>query len=76
MNGLEFLRELKNEPEFRSISVFVMTTPPNDNEKIEVYKLNEAVQILKPLTIEKFVNSISILNNYWKLFEEPETSTL
>ena len=76
MNGLEFIRELRNEPEFRSIAVFVMTTPINDNEKIEAYKLNEAVQILKPITIEKFVNSISILNNYWKLFEEPETSTL
>lgn len=76
MNGLEFLRELRNEPDFRSISVFVMTTSNDDNDKIEAYKLNVAGYILKPLSFEKFVNSISILNSYWKLCEQPETSTL
>ncbi|MBK9638997.1 MAG: response regulator [Bacteroidetes bacterium] len=76
MNGLEFLRELRNDPEFRSISVFVMTTSNDDNDKIEAYKLNVAGYILKPLSFEKFVNSISILNSYWKLCEQPETSTL
>jgi CheY-like chemotaxis protein len=76
MNGLEFLRELRNDPEFKSISVFVMTTSNDDNDKIEAYKLNVAGYILKPLSFEKFVNSISILNSYWKLCEQPETSTL
>ena len=75
MNGLEFLKELRNDPEFRSISVFVMTTSNDDNDKIEAYKLNVAGYILKPLSFEKFVNSISILNSYWKLCEQPETST-
>ena len=75
MNGLEFLRELRNDPEFKSISVFVMTTSNDDNDKIEAYKLNVAGYILKPLSFEKFVNSISILNSYWKLCEQPETST-
>jgi CheY-like chemotaxis protein len=76
MNGLEFLRELRNDPEFKSISVFVMTTSNDDNDKIEAYKLNVAGYILKPLSFEKFVNSISILNSYWKLCEQPETSPL
>lgn len=64
MNGLEFLRELRNDLEFRSILVFIMTTSNDDNDKIEAYKFNVAGYILKPLSFEKFVNSISILNNY------------
>jgi CheY-like chemotaxis protein len=72
MNGLEFLRELRNDPELRSISVFVMTTSNDDQDKIEAYSLNVAGYILKPLSFEKFVNAVYILNSYWKLCEQPE----
>ncbi len=72
MNGLEFLRELRHDPELRSISVFVMTTSNDDQDKIEAYSLNVAGYILKPLSFEKFVNAVCILNSYWKLCEQPE----
>lgn len=71
MNGLEFLKELRNDPDLRSISVFIMTTSNDDQDKMEAYNLNIAGYILKPLSFEKFVSSISILNNYWKLCEQP-----
>ena len=72
MNGLEFLRELRHDPELRSISVFVMTTSNDDQDKIEAYSLNVAGYILKPLSFEKFVNAVCILYSYWKLCEQPE----
>jgi CheY-like chemotaxis protein len=76
MNGLEFLRELRHDPELRSISVFVMTTSNDDQDKIEAYSLNVAGYILKPLSFEKFVNAVCILNSYWKLCEQPENQLL
>lgn len=75
MNGLEFLRELRSDPELNSISVFVMTTSNDDQDKIEAYRLNVAGYILKPLSFEKFVNAVSILNSYWKLCAQPDLST-
>jgi len=75
MNGLEFLRELRNDPELKSTTVFVMTTSNDDQDKIEAYRLNVAGYILKPLSFEKFVNAVSILNSYWKLCEQPENQT-
>lgn len=74
MNGLEFLRELRSDPELNSISVFVMTTSNDDQDKIEAYRLNVAGYILKPLSFEKFVNAVSILNSYWKLCAQPDLS--
>jgi len=71
MNGLEFLKELRSDPILKAITVFVMTTSNDDTDKIEAYNLNAAGYILKPLSFEKFVNAISILNNYWKLCEQP-----
>ena len=71
MNGLEFLREMRMDPELRSISAFVMTTSNDDQDKIEAYSLNVAGYILKPLSFEKFVNAVAVLSSYWKLCEQP-----
>ena len=74
MNGIEFIRELRNDPEFKSTIVFVMTTSNDEQDKLDAYSLNVAGYILKPLSFEKFVNTVSVLNNYWKLCEHPEKS--
>ncbi|MFM8917419.1 MAG: response regulator, partial [Bacteroidota bacterium] len=72
MNGMEFLKELRQDPELRSISVFVMTTSNDDRDRIDAYDLNVAGYILKPVSFEKFVSAVSILSSYWKLCEPLE----
>jgi CheY-like chemotaxis protein len=72
MNGLEFLKELRQDPQLRSISVFVMTTSNDDRDRIDAYDLNVAGYIIKPVSFEKFVNAVSILSSYWKLCEPSE----
>jgi len=73
MGGIEFLTKIRQNEKFKSISVFVMTTSNEDRDKIEAYKLNVAGYIVKPLSINSFVQSVSILNNYWTLCEYPST---
>lgn len=72
MNGIEFLTELRSDPELKNIIVFILTTSNDEQDKIEAFNLHVAGYILKPLSFEKFVNAISILNNYWKICEMPE----
>lgn len=71
MGGLEFLQEIRNDPELKGLSVFVMTTSDEETDKVTAYNLNVAGYILKPLSFERFVHSIAILDNYWKLCERP-----
>lgn len=71
MGGIEFLTELRRDPVFKSISVFVMTTSNEESDKLAAYNLNVAGYILKPLSFESFVQAISILNHYWMLCERP-----
>jgi CheY-like chemotaxis protein len=71
MNGLEFLRELRSDKELHNISVFVMTTSNSDKDKIEAYEYNVAGYIVKPISFDKFVAAVSILNNFWQLCEQP-----
>lgn len=70
MGGLEFLQEIRNDPQLRHISVFVMTTSDEESDKVTAYNFNVAGYILKPLSFERFVQAVSILNHYWKLCEQ------
>jgi CheY-like chemotaxis protein len=71
MNGIEFLRELRNDAELRSIPVVVLTTSNDDRDKIEAYKLNVAGYLVKPVTLSSFSEAMVTLNKYWMLVEMP-----
>lgn len=72
MGGIEFLREVRKDEKLKNISVFVMTTSNEDKDKVDAYNLNVAGYILKPLSMERFIEAVSTLNNYWKLCEFPD----
>ncbi|SFF05588.1 response regulator [Flavobacterium xueshanense] len=69
MNGIEFLKIVRENEKLKNISVFVMTTSNEDSDKIDAYNLNVAGYILKPLSFEKFVTSVATLKNFWQLCE-------
>jgi CheY-like chemotaxis protein len=69
MNGLEFLHELRADPELQVIPVIVLTTSDEDRDRIEAYHLNVAGYILKPVTFSKFADVMVTLNKYWTLCE-------
>jgi CheY-like chemotaxis protein len=72
MGGIEFLREIRKDEKLKNISVFIMTTSNEDKDKVDAFDLNVAGYILKPLSMERFIEAVSTLNNYWKLCEYPE----
>lgn len=70
MGGLEFLQTIRKDPDLKTTSVFVMTTSDEESDKFAAYNLNVAGYILKPLSFERFVKAVSILNHYWTLCEQ------
>lgn len=71
MNGIEFLRELRADPEHGATSVVVLTTSNDDRDKVGAYNLNVAGYLLKPVTFLSFVELMAALNKYWRLVELP-----
>lgn len=71
MNGIEFLRELRADPELCFTPVIVLTTSNEDRDKVEAYNLNVAGYVLKPVTFANFVEAVATLNKYWTLSEIP-----
>ncbi|MCP2042202.1 response regulator [Pontibacter sp. HSC-36F09] len=64
MNGLEFLAELRHEPEFSHIPVFIMTTSNEETDRMAAQKLNVAGYIVKPMSFDNFETSQSSLDNF------------
>jgi CheY-like chemotaxis protein len=71
MGGIEFLRELRADPNLATTTVIVLTTSDEDRDKVEAYKLNVAGYILKPVTLQAFVEIMATLNKYWTVSELP-----
>lgn len=71
MNGIEFLRELRDDPALRPIPVIVLTTSDEEGDKVDAYQLNVAGYLLKPVTLGSFIETMAALNKYWMLSELP-----
>jgi len=71
MNGIEFLHELRSDPDLSATPVVVLTTSNDDQDKIDAYNLNVAGYLLKPVTFSSFCERMTALNKYWTLVEMP-----
>ena len=73
MNGIDFLKIIKNDNELKQIPVIVMTTSKDERDKMESFEFSVAGYIIKSTDYKKFVESLKILNLYWTLSELPYT---
>jgi CheY-like chemotaxis protein len=71
MNGIEFLREQRKDPELCATPVVVLTTSTMDRDKFDAYNLNIAGYLVKPVTFASFCDLMVTLNKYWTLVEMP-----
>jgi len=71
MNGIELLRNIRQNPEHRDSIVFVLTTSNDEQDKIDAYGLNVAGYMLKTDMGTSFTRAISLIDNYWKVVEFP-----
>ena len=65
INGIEFLRILKNDDVLKYIPTVVLTTSKNHKDVLECYKIGIAGYLLKPLKYEDYVSKIEKMLNYW-----------
>lgn len=65
VNGLEFLRILKNDEKLRYIPTIIFTTSSNHRDILECYTIGIAGYILKPLKYEDYQVIVKKTLDYW-----------
>jgi len=69
INGIEFLKIIKDDERLKYIPTIILTTSNNKRDLLECYKIGIAGYILKPLKYEDYVFKIEKLLTYWSINE-------
>lgn len=71
MNGLELLKIIKEDDEFKKIPVIALTTSDEDKDKTDSFKFGVSGYMVKPVNYKDFVEVIRTIRLYWTLSETP-----
>jgi CheY-like chemotaxis protein len=65
MDGREALREIKADPDLRSIPVVVLTTSKAEEDILRTYDLGANSYITKPVSFDGLIEVMGSLGGYW-----------
>jgi CheY-like chemotaxis protein len=71
MDGIELLKELRQDDELKKSIVFIMTTSEAEEDKVKAYNLGVAGYILKSNPANAFLSATALLDTYWRVVEFP-----
>lgn len=64
-DGRDVLHEIKSNPSFRHIPVIVLTTSEAEDDVSKCYDLHANCYIVKPVDINRFIEVIQGIENFW-----------
>jgi len=67
VDGIEVLKQLKDDPQFKSIPVIMLTTSDRDEEIAKSYADGANSYVVKPMDFEEFMKKVRELKLYWTI---------
>jgi CheY-like chemotaxis protein len=64
-NGIEALKEIKENPSLKSIPVVMLTTSNAEEDVVKSYDLGVSSFITKPVSFDALVKTVAEFSNYW-----------
>lgn len=65
IDGKAVLERAKSDPSLEQIPIIVLTSSEAERDILETYKLKANSYMAKPVNIEKFIEVISSLDDFW-----------
>jgi CheY-like chemotaxis protein len=72
IDGVEVLRQLKQDPELRKMPVIMLTTTDDPREVERCHALGCSTYIVKPVVYEKFAEAINRMGLFISLVQVPQ----
>ena|SRR5687767_10016616 len=71
VNGTKVLRQMKSDPQLRSIPVVVMTSSREDRDLHETYNLGANAYVVKPVNFHEFIDAVKNVGGFWAMLSMP-----
>jgi CheY-like chemotaxis protein len=71
IDGLEVLRQIKGDPDLRTIPVVVLTSSREEQDVLRTYDLGVNAYVVKPVDFPDFMDAMKTLGQFWVLVNQP-----
>lgn len=65
VDGREVLRRIKSDPGLQTIPVVVLTTSEAEEDVAKAYEYHANCYVRKPVDLERFLQIVSVIENFW-----------
>lgn len=75
MDGLEVLRQMKQDPVLRTVPVVMLTSSREEPDLARSYELGVNAYVVKPVDFQKFFEAVRQVGAFWGVINEPPPAT-
>ncbi len=76
MDGIEVLRIIKKDPEFKTLPVVMLTSSREEPDLHECYSLGVNAYVVKPVNFIEFMDSVKQIGFFWAIINEIPAKTI
>jgi CheY-like chemotaxis protein len=70
VDGLEVLRQIKQDDALRQMPVVMLTSSREENDLVQSYELGVNAYVVKPVEFSRFVQAVRELGVFWAMINE------
>lgn len=70
LDGIEVLRQLKNDPKLKLIPIVMLTSSREEKDLIDAYQLGVNAYVVKPVDFQEFVEAVKNVGLFWAIINE------
>jgi len=71
VDGTEVLRQIKSDPNLKTIPVVVLTSSREEKDLLRSYDLGVNAYVVKPVNFHEFIDAVKGLGAFWAMVNEP-----
>jgi len=71
VDGMEVLKQIKNDPRTRTIPVVLMTSSKEERDMVSGYNLGVNSYLQKPVDFDQFRKMVKLIGMYWLVTNQP-----
>ena len=70
VDGIEVLRQVKADPQLKTIPVVVLTSSREEQDLVRTYDLGVNAYVVKPVDFGQFADAVKTIGKFWAVINE------